>query len=63
MFGITAGDVVIAVHADAMGLGFANLTRILRVTHFNFFLVEKLNNHHFCFYLRCQAHLKSQLLN
>lgn len=25
------GEVVIAVHADAMGLGFANLTRILRV--------------------------------
>jgi len=31
MFGITAGEVVIAVHADAMGLGFANLTRILQM--------------------------------
>merc|ERR1711973_11505 len=30
-FGITAGEVVMAVHADAMGLGFANLTRILRM--------------------------------
>jgi len=30
-FGISPGEVVIAVHADAMGLGFANLTRILRM--------------------------------
>jgi len=30
-FGIAPGEVVIAVHADAMGLGFANLTRILRM--------------------------------
>jgi len=30
-FGIASGEVVIAVHADAMGLGFANLTRILRM--------------------------------
>lgn len=28
---VKPGEVVIAVHADAMGLGFANLTRILRV--------------------------------
>jgi len=30
-FGVQPGEVVIAVHADAMGLGFANLTRILQM--------------------------------
>merc|ERR1719242_2000639 len=30
-FKLAAGEVVMAVHADAMGLGFANLTRILRM--------------------------------
>jgi len=30
-FHLTPGDIVIAVHADEMGLGFANLTRILPI--------------------------------
>merc|ERR550532_2747038 len=30
-WGLEAGDIVIAVHADTLGLGFANLTRILKV--------------------------------
>merc|ERR1719499_1281604 len=30
-YSLAAGDIVIAVHADAMGLGFANLTRIVTV--------------------------------
>lgn len=30
-YGLDVGDIIIAVHADSMGLGFANLTRILTV--------------------------------
>lgn len=30
-YGLSAGDILIAVHADSMGLGFANLTRIVQV--------------------------------
>merc|ERR1711988_1299213 len=30
-YGLDVGDIIIAVHADAMGLGFANLTRILTI--------------------------------
>jgi len=30
-YGLNPGDIIIAVHADSMGLGFANLTRIVTV--------------------------------
>jgi len=30
-YGLSAGDIIIAVHADSMGLGFANLTRIVTI--------------------------------